>query len=84
MILQVVLIQRCVLFQASPCQDVVHPRTAQGLYARPCPSHTSLWSEQAVAKIRMGGPRLEMDDSTDCVFHQWSFQAFLNKSEAPP
>eukprot|EP00435_Cladocopium_sp_Y103_P038798 s996_g10.t1 len=33
--------------------------------------------------IRIGGPRLEMDDSTDCVFHQWSFQVKLNSSEAP-
>ncbi|CAK9086158.1 unnamed protein product [Durusdinium trenchii] len=33
--------------------------------------------------IRADGPRLEMDDSTDCVFQQWSFQVMLNKSEAP-
>eukprot|EP00434_Breviolum_minutum_P006979 symbB.v1.2.006157.t1/scaffold360.1/size220131/11 len=33
--------------------------------------------------IRSDGPLLEMDDSTDCVFRQWSFQVVLNRSEAP-
>eukprot|EP00438_Fugacium_kawagutii_P010449 Skav231143 [mRNA] locus=scaffold2333:65122:92265:+ [translate_table: standard] len=33
--------------------------------------------------IRTGGALLEMDDSTDCVFHQWRFQVKLNSSEAP-
>eukprot|EP00439_Symbiodinium_sp_Y106_P066121 s834_g10.t1 len=33
--------------------------------------------------IRDGGPRLEMDDSTDCVFKKWAVQVRLNASEAP-